>query len=151
MIELRPIIVLATVIVILCGCEHKNETPEDEIDRSHFQGISTLSGNVTYILDDAEEVNKQYPDTFWIPSRNIRENLKEGQLIKLLFRFSNGSEDQVERMWVSITKKFDHGYEGLLDNDPYCTKKITAGWKVNFQAKHVIEVYEYEPSDGKPQ
>ena len=122
------------------GCGNKNE-------RAVPEGITVLSGDVTYSLDNAEEVHKQHPDTFWIPTQNIRENLQVGQLVKLLFRISNGSEDQVERMWVEITKKFDDEYEGILDNDPYCTKKITAGLKVNFQAKHVIEVYEYDPSN----
>ncbi|MCK4501701.1 MAG: DUF2314 domain-containing protein [Desulfuromonadales bacterium] len=143
MIKSNTISMLAIMIVSLCGCDHKNKAT----DRSSAQGIAILSGDVTYTLDDAEEVNRQYPDTFWIPSRNVRENLGEGQLVKLLFRITNGSEDQVERMWVEITKISNNGYEGILDNDPYCTKRITAGLKVNFQAQHVIEVYKYDPSN----
>ena len=134
-------------MITLFGCDRSKVAREERSTPSGIQGITILSGNVTYTLDDAEDVHEQYPDTFWIPARKVRENLEVGQLVKLLFRISNGSEEQVERMWVEITKITDDGYEGILDNDPYCTKRITAGLKVNFQAKHVIEVYEYDPSN----
>lgn len=134
-------------MTILSGCDSSNNVQKVSASPSNLEGINILSGDVTYTLDSAEEIHELYPDTFWIPSRDVRENLEVGQLVKLLFRVTNGSEDQVERMWVEISKVTDDGYEGILDNDPYCTKKITAGLKVTFQAKHVIEIYKYDPSE----
>ena len=133
-------------MMTLSGCDNNKSTGEKTVE-----GITIVSGDVTYTLDNAEEVNKEFPDTFWIPSQEIRESLEVGQLVQLLFRITNGSDFQVERMWVEIIKKSDEGYEGILDNDPYCTKKITSGLKVNFKSIHVIDVYEYEPLDEDSQ
>ncbi len=98
-----------------------------------------------YILDDGEALNREHPDTFWIPSRNERGNLLPGELVKLIFRISLGAEERVERMWVIVKERLDSGYVGELDNDPHCTTDLRSGAKVEFQPEHVIQIYEELP------
>lgn len=87
-------------------------------------------------LTSGEEMNRQYPDTFHIPTREERESLKPGQSAKLIF------EDLHERMWVSVVEKTDTGYLGSLDNIPTCpTSDIDYGDLVEFGPEHVIDIF----------
>lgn len=74
---------------------------------------------MTYILENGEERNQQNPKTFYIPSRKERESIKEGDIVKLMFRFTK--EESTERMWVQVVSKDGNQYKGLLDNDPATT------------------------------
>jgi uncharacterized protein YegJ (DUF2314 family) len=98
-----------------------------------------------YTLDDGEEVNRECPDTFWIPPRDERENLLPGELVKLIFRITLGDEQHVERMWVIVKERKANGYIGVLDNDPYCTTELRSGEQIEFRPEHVIQVYEKLP------
>ena len=33
-------------------------------------------------------------------------------------------------------------FDGVLTNDPFCTKEIKAGLELNFEAQHIIDIYE---------
>ena len=98
-----------------------------------------------YTLDDGEEVNRESPETFWIPPRDTREHLFPGELVKLIFRISLGEEQHVERMWVIVKERKANGYIGVLDNDPYCTTELRSGESIEFRPEHVIQVYEELP------
>ena len=98
-----------------------------------------------YALDDGEALNREFPDTFWVPSRDERDNLLPGELVKLIFRISLESEQHVERMWVMVKERLENGYVGELDNDPYCTTELCAGARVEFRPEHVIQIYEELP------
>lgn len=98
-----------------------------------------------YQLDNGEELNKEYPDTFWIPEKEDRESLKVGDLVKLIFSMEEniGSDEvSVERMWVEITDVYPNYYKGKLDNDPAGSDCVQCGQLVTFQACHVIDIYE---------
>ena len=98
-----------------------------------------------YELDNGEELNKAYPESFWIPDKSLRENLNVGDLVKLIFRMeeTKGSDDiSVERMWFEITDKQSHFYVGKLDNDPSGSDCVICGQSVIFQSCHVIDIYE---------
>ena len=104
---------------------------------------------VSYVLEDGEESNRAYPDTFEIPSKAARDNLKAGQIVKLMFRITADGRTQTERMWVVVKAKEQDGYLGILDNDPTCTEKMKSGVEVKFQPRHVISIYEDRgESDG---
>jgi len=96
---------------------------------------------VSYVLDDGEEVHRENPNTYQIPPIAKREDLQLGQLVKLVFRISHGDEVDVERMWVAVKEKRADYYAGVLDNDAYCTDQIASGMEVHFQARHVIQIY----------
>ncbi|MDG0797957.1 DUF2314 domain-containing protein [Pectobacterium punjabense] len=97
-----------------------------------------------YELDDGEAINREYPDSFWIPAKAMRESLEPGDFVKLIFRMEEtaGSDDlSVERMWVNVTKKHPAFYEGVLDNEPTGSDCVQCGQTVTFHACHVIGIY----------
>jgi len=95
-----------------------------------------------YTLDNGEELNRESPETFFIPARQERENLSLGKLVKLIFRISFDEEQHVERMWVVIQERNADGYIGFLNNDPYCTEELRAGETVEFKPEHIIQIYD---------
>jgi len=98
---------------------------------------------VSFTLDDGEQINAEAPDTFQIPSRADREALVSGDIVKLIFRIESDTEANVERMWVIVKERTANGYRGILDNDPYCTKEISAGLALQFKPEHVIQIHSH--------
>ena len=90
---------------------------------------------MTYTLVDVEERQQKYSETFWIPSKEDRENLQPGDHAKLIF--DNGI--QPERMWVLIDTATEKRYIGWLDNNPIVAD-LEHGDVVEFEAKHVVEI-----------
>jgi hypothetical protein len=103
---------------------------------------------VSWQLDDGEVVHREAPSTFWIPAEAVRTSLSKGDIVKLMFRMTvrdpatHQERVEVERMWVVVEARDGNGYRGLLDNDPYCTSDLTSGAVVDFEPRHVIQIYE---------
>lgn len=98
-----------------------------------------------YVLDNAEDIHQQSPETFWIPKKSDRESLVVGDIVKLIFSMeeSAGSEEtSVERMWVEVTQVCKNYYVGRLDNDPYGSECVKSDQTVYFQPLHVIDIYQ---------
>ncbi len=106
-----------------------------------FEEIPKLIGEVSFTLDDGEDSHRSAPLTFQIPDRSERENVKAGDIVKLMFRFQGQNGSQVERMWVIVKERLEIGYRGELDNDPYCTDQIRAGVEVRFSPQHIIDIW----------
>jgi hypothetical protein len=83
-----------------------------------------------------------------MPPAERRHALIHGDIVKLIFRMTvrdRGTENEtveVERMWVIVTERDGGRYRGELDNDPYCTRDLVSGALVDFEARHVIQIYE---------
>ncbi|MEL6274771.1 MAG: DUF2314 domain-containing protein, partial [Bacteroidota bacterium] len=58
-------------------------------------------------LEDGEEYNRRYPDTFDIPSAEEKSAIKPGDLVKLMFAFGTAEDHDVERMWVTFKEQKD--------------------------------------------
>ena len=99
-----------------------------------------------YTLDDGEEIHKENTDTFLIPSAHDRENLKKGDIVKLIFRMEQRDVEElsIERMWVIVTDVKRGGYVGKIDNDPVGEVFLKADDSVEFESKHVIQIYQEE-------
>ncbi|MEV4932167.1 DUF2314 domain-containing protein [Sphingobium sp. LMA1-1-1.1] len=101
-----------------------------------------------WCLDDGEGYHAAAPETFWIPDRQRRENLKPGDLAKLIFRISVDDGDEnvaVERMWVLVRERIDGGYLGILDNEPSAIAENDEFWfgtELPFSPRHVINIEE---------
>ena len=96
----------------------------------------------SWSLDNAAEVQKEFPYTFYRPSDEVTDSLKPGDLIKLIFRFESDEPDApaAERMWVIIEAiNKDGTFIGKLDNDPFHIKDIKAGDEVRFSREHIIQ------------
>lgn len=145
--------VLICTLSALVSCESDSEgeraSNDETASDSSLEQIAKLEGEVTFTLEDGEALNRKYPDTFWIPARQERESLVADDLVKLVFNLTDGNQTQGERMWVLVTGGDGKHYTGTLDNDPYCTDKIKAGLEVEFEPRHVIEIYEAEVPESK--
>jgi uncharacterized protein YegJ (DUF2314 family) len=93
-----------------------------------------------YTLASGVDAQAESPKTFRIPSANDRASLGRGDFAKLIFRFSDGSREFVERMWVRVEAVGPEGYVGILDNNPYSTDEIRAGGRVKFNSDHIIQI-----------
>jgi hypothetical protein len=82
--------------------------------------------------------NKESPDTFQIPPERTRNQLKPGQVVKLMFEYQGGGD---ERMWVIIVEREGPYYLGTLNNLPR-VGALTVGQKVVFLPEHVIDVWD---------
>ena len=114
-------------------CNKKMQLPNYETDH--------------YELDNGVEIHNEYPKSFWIPSRELRENLQSGDIVKLIFRMEekeNQDNVSVERMWVEIKEKNGAFYTGNLANDPNGEVLIECGVSVKFKAEHIIQIHEEE-------
>ena len=92
------------------------------------------AGPITLV--DAEEFNRQYPDSFEIPFGSDRENVSVDDAAKVMF--TDGT--YVERMWVRVTANSDDGYVGELDSAPTILP-MRSGEVVRFQARHIMALY----------
>lgn len=97
---------------------------------------------IRYELDNGEEMHADAPETFYIPTLEARKNLKLNDTVKLVFRIEHDNGFDVERMWVDVKSVTLAGYIGILDNDPNCTEELKSGEVIEFEPKHVIQIYE---------
>jgi hypothetical protein len=141
-------IVLAISVAVLAACDSqssvKSETEEQPDSKPDLKQIAKLQGDITFTLEDGVALNRENPQTFWIPPKERRENLVKDDLVKLVFNLTDGEHTQGERMWVIVKGGDRSGYTGILDNDPYSTDQIKAGLEVSFEPRHVIEIFEDE-------
>jgi hypothetical protein len=101
-------------------------------------------------LRSAEESHAQHPDTFWLPSRDERENLRRGQAARLIFDIESIDDFgqvqvQGERMWVVVAERCGSLYVGILDNQPASVEPgdkvyLCFGAEVPFGPEHVIDI-----------
>ena len=95
-----------------------------------------------YYLENAFELNKEYPDTFKIPSQKEIDSLKVNDLVKLIFVEKNGSPETIpERMWVKIIEINKDNFVGILDNKPYYIESIKYGDEIVFKVENIIDIY----------
>lgn len=108
-----------------------------------------------FYLEDATEYERQCPDLYQVPSAAIRESLKVGDFVKLIFRFAEESSDREdndsERMWVEVREVDEENgrYRGTLANDPRAHSQIAYGDELWFHPSHVFAVPDEEPSSDE--
>jgi uncharacterized protein YegJ (DUF2314 family) len=129
---------IALGVGLCLGCS--KQVPSATLPAS-VEDLPRLTGKVTFQLEDGEAYHRAAPATFQIPERERREKVKEGEIVKLIFRFHGANDTRVERMWVKVSKRLENGYLGILDNDPYCTDQVKAGIEVSFQPQHIINIW----------
>lgn len=95
---------------------------------------------VTYQLDSGVKRLIEWPDTFQIPPRRVRESLKVGNIVKLIFLSDIEGFEFAERMWVEVTNVESKHYVGKLASEPVITDGIDFGSRVEFHADHVIDL-----------
>jgi len=103
-------------------------------------------------LRNAEASHRENPVTFSIPRSDERRNLREGDVVKMIFEPCQPGES-AERMWVIVKQKLPDGYIGALDNIPATIENLEAGEEFKFGPEHVIAIKtdkdRYDPPEGK--
>jgi len=97
--------------------------------------------NQSWKLEDAQKIADEFPYTFHKPSNEVVSQLKEGNVVKLIFEFESGDPEApgAERMWVEITEVKNGLFSGLLDNDPVYIKDLKHKDPVEFRECHIID------------
>lgn len=72
---------------------------------------------IKFELDDIESYKLEFGDKFYLPEREKRQNLRTGDIVKLIFRFEDDEFTQVERMWVVVSETNKGEFTGILDNE----------------------------------
>jgi hypothetical protein len=95
-------------------------------------------------LESAEERHAAAPATFDIPSREEREHVPQGVMVKLLFLLSAEEGGQAvincERMWVTVLSASEGRYTGRLESLPVSSAALSPGHTVAFGPEHIASV-----------
>jgi hypothetical protein len=94
-------------------------------------------------LLDAEAQNVAFPDTFPIPTAEERQQLRAGDMVKLVFVLDPPptSGPNAERMWVEVRAAVPGGtYEGFLTNRPVVITSLQPSSVVAFEPRHVAGI-----------
>lgn len=103
--------------------------------------VNTSAG---YELESAVAANMAHPETFQIPSEEMRTGLCPGDSAKLLFNWINPDGTRQfapgERMWVLVVRSNNGIYQGVAENTAVYSSCIVAGetW-VQFSAANVAD------------
>ena len=107
-----------------------------------------------FLILDAVERNKQFPDTFLIPSSEEIESLEEGDFVKICFKFEPISGHnlpypnavEAERIWTEVSKitKDENGkivdIVAFLENEPVFVKNISFRDLIIFGSENVLTI-----------
>ena len=72
---------------------------------------------IKFELDDIESYKLEFGDKFYLPELEKCQNLRNGDIVKLMFRFEDDEFAQVELMWVVVSETNNGEFTGILDNE----------------------------------
>src|SRR5512139_1346793 len=102
--------------------------------------LATDPAKMQWSLIDAEKRSEQ-SQTFEIPPRHVREGIRRGDLVKLVFEPHGG---QPERMWVSVVDVLHNAkgisFLGKLRNQAVARNLPSWGTCIEFSPKNIIDV-----------
>lgn len=107
----------------------------------------------TWYLDNARDIAKENPYTFYVPSDELIKMLEVGHAVQLIFVNDARTETdtmRAERMWVEITHINGKDFIGKLDNKPRENKYLNLGDEIHFKDYHIMSVYGDELNDPVP-
>jgi hypothetical protein len=102
-----------------------------------------------YLLTSGVEMHEKHPDTFWIPSQEMKDSVRPGDCVKLIFSDGEGGG---ERMWVKVssivmTRRGIEFLKGTLANIPYHLP-LEVGDPIEFGPEYIIAIEEPRGSLG---
>jgi hypothetical protein len=114
----------------------------EQLEEALVEGLGqrlvwAATGRIIYRwhLGSGVRLNREYPDTFLIPSEEERDAVVPGMDVKLAFKMRDGWG---ERMWVTVTVLKGRKLIGTLDNIPAAIPRLLQGDKVKFKREHII-------------
>ncbi|WP_435018410.1 hypothetical protein TA3x_000384 [Tundrisphaera sp. TA3] len=87
---------------------------------------------------DAQQMHRDHPDTFHVPSDAELAQIAPGDSVKVC--------DGVERFWIIVTKATEGGLTGMVDNDLVCTDEhgLSDGDTISFDRENVYDILKAE-------
>lgn len=97
-----------------------------------------------WYLENVYEMKREAPYTIDIPSKKVIDQLKTGDIVKLIFSSDKGKDGYSgERMWVEITERSGGRLIGILTNEPFIIGNLEIGAEIAFGVEHICDT-EYE-------
>lgn len=99
-----------------------------------------------YVLADALQTWRDWPDTFDLPDAEERASVPEGWFVKLVFKLLEpppgmDNPPDAERMWVRVVARDEEGpWVGELANEPEWITALALGARVEFTPDHIIDI-----------
>ena len=90
---------------------------------------------IKFSLDDLKSHKLEFGNKFYLLECEKRQNLRAGDIVKLIFRFEDDKFAQVERMWVVANGANNGEYAGILDNKPLTKGCLDIGDEIKFNYK----------------
>ena len=84
---------------------------------------------IKFELDDVESYKLEFGDKFYLLECEKRQNLRTGDIVKLIFRFEDDEFAQVERMYAVVSETNNGECTGSLDNEPFIYKRLFKCWR----------------------
>ena len=103
--------------------------------------FDNLSSSDLFILEDCQQKNKDFPESFEIPTIFELKQLRVGDLVKLCFIPKNDTSSlNGERLWVEIREiGSNRVFKGIIKNDPILIP-LDYGDIVFFEEKHIADI-----------
>lgn len=95
-------------------------------------------------IESGIESNRKWPDSFWVPEGDVKDQIHPGDLVKLMWRVKR---DPGERMWVKVTRRDGDLLVGTLENWPIFVR-MDPGEKIKFHIDDIID-YMWEDEDAE--
>lgn len=93
-------------------------------------------------IDSGVELNRKYPDTFWVPCQNEKAVVVPGDSVKLTWSVPR-LDMSTERMWVRVTHRRGDRLVGRLHNYPVLVY-LDFDDEVKF---HIDDIIDFVPAD----
>lgn len=99
---------------------------------------------MAWYLENVYEIKLEAPYTFYVPSKEVIDQLKTGDIVKLVFSTDKGKDGfSGERMWVEITERRGDMFKGELNNEPFIIEELEIGTEIGFGPENICDT-EYE-------
>jgi len=94
--------------------------------------IEYITGVIMNFID-AQQMQKDHPDTFEAPTDAELEKLKIGDIVKVCHND--------ERFWVVIINIEGDKITANVDNELICNQPFNNGDNIEFEKKHIYNIY----------
>jgi len=116
---------------------------------SKLESIFSNKDGIVSVQSDDQEMNqiinnaRNTTDQFLTAMQNPADD-ESNFIIKYPFKTDEGSELEVEHMWITDITKENNEYYGILNNEPVYIKKMKIGDKVKFDIKKISDWMYYK-------
>lgn len=97
------------------------------------------------VFRDAQELHRQYPETFEVPSAERLDRVTPGSLVKVcVLSWQADEEAGGERFWVEVLERHGDQLVGRVDNELDDTDKhgLALHDRVQFRLENIYDVYD---------